>query len=126
MKVLNIVEVAYRATLEEQDDTILWITQSFQNAGVDVSVLLKGNAVNYLVKEQQSFGLNFGEWKQTHPPNLERDLERMIQKGIAIYAVEEDIKERALPQHRLIENVLVIRKKQMASLFDKFEHVWHW
>lgn len=126
MKVLNIVETAYRATLEEQDDTILWLSQSFQSAGTDVSILLRGNAVNYLVRGQKSFNLSFGTWQQTHPPELSRDLEQMIEKGIVVYAIEEDIEERSLPQHRLIKDVLMISKKQIASLFDRFEHVWHW
>lgn len=84
MKVLNIVESAYRATLEEQDDTILWLSQSFQNAGVDISILLRGNAVNYLVKQQKPFNLHFGSWQQTQPPELDRDLEMMIAKDISV------------------------------------------
>ncbi|MEM9220577.1 MAG: DsrE family protein [Cyanobacteria bacterium P01_F01_bin.150] len=126
MKVLNIVETAYRATLEEQDDTILWLSQSFQNAGGDISVLLKGNAVNYLVKDQTPFNLHFGDWPQTKPPELDRDLEKMIAKNIRIYAIAEDIQDRALPQERLIDGVSLIKKDQIVDLFEQFAHVWYW
>ncbi len=126
MKVLNIVESAYRATLEEQDDTILWLSQSFQNAGVDISILLRGNAVNYLVKEQKPFNLHFGTWKQTQPPELDRDLEKMIAKNISIYAIAEDIQDRALPPERLIKDVSAISRSQLPQLFEQFEYVWHW
>ena len=126
MKVLNIVESAYRATLEEQDDTILWLSQSFQNAGVDISILLRGNAVNYLVKEQKPFNLHFGAWKQTNPPQLDRDLANAIDKGIPVYAIAEDLQDRALFQERLIDGVSLIEKSQVAQLFEQFEYVWHW
>ena len=126
MKVLNIVESAYRATLEEQDDPILWLSQSFQNAGVDLSILLRGNAVNYLVKEQKPFNLHFGAWKQTNPPELDRDLANAIVKGISVYAIAEDLQDRALFQERLIEGVLLIEKSQIPELFEQFEYVWHW
>lgn len=126
MKVLSIVETAYRGTLEEQDDTILWLNQTFQNAGVDVSILIRGNAVNYLVKEQTPFKLQFGTWTQNQPPELDRDLEMMMAKNIPVYAIAEDIQARALPQDRLIDGVSLIESSQVAQLFEQFEYVWHW
>ena len=126
MKVLNIVETAYRATLEEQDDTILWLSQSFHHADVDISILLRGNAINYLVQGQTPFNLSFGTWQQTQPPALDRDLEMMMAKDIAVYAIANDIQDRALPSDRLIEGVLFIQKSEIAELFEQFDHVWHW
>ena len=39
-KTLNIVESAYRAVMEEQDDTILWLLAAMQSAGAEHTVVI--------------------------------------------------------------------------------------
>ena len=95
MKALNIVASAYRATLEEQDDTIVWLSHAMRGAGATVDLLLRGNAVNYAVRGQDARGLEFGAWKQTEPPRIERDLASLIAKGGSVYALGDDPAEAA-------------------------------
>src|SRR5260221_257260 len=82
------------AALEEQDDTIVWLHGAMKGAGADLAVLLRGNAVNYLVQRQDAGGLAFGEWRQTQPPAVASDLAALAAKGIDICYVAEDLAER--------------------------------
>ena len=81
-KTLNIIESAYRAVMEEQDDTILWLLAAMQGAGAEHTVVLRGNAVNYAVAGQGAPGLSIGVWKQTQAPRMDNDIgvERVFQR----------------------------------------------
>lgn len=126
MKALNIIETAYRATLEEQDDTIVWITHAMKGAGADLDVLLKGNAVNYGARDQDASGLSFGEEQQTQPPRLADDVKGLIDKGVTVYVVEEDLAERGLEQGHLIGGLQPVSRTGVAQLLAQYDQVWHW
>lgn len=125
-RILSIVESAYRATIEEQDDTILWLTQMLKNAGADMAILLRANAVNYAATGQDASGIAFRKTDVAHPPEIEKDVSRMIESGIAVFAVEEDIVERGLAQSELIPGIRKLKRKEIATLVDGYDQVGHW
>lgn len=125
-KILNVVETAYRATIEEQDDTVLWLTHMLKNAGADISILLRANAVNYAVRGQDASGLAFGESKMTHPPEIDKDVEKMIQKGVPVYLVEQDVNERGLSDADFVAGIKKVKREALPELIDQHDQVWHW
>lgn len=125
-KVLGIVETGYRATVEEQDDTILWLSSMFKGAGLDLTVLLRANAVNYAVRGQDASGLRFGDLEVTNPPTLDDDVEALLEKGVAVYYLAEDVGERGISEGDLIDGVKPVAQRDLPGLLDQFDQVWHW
>ena len=115
MKTLSIIESAYRATIEEQDDTIVWIHGAMKGAGADIAVLLRGNAVNYLVQRQDASGLAFGDWKQTQPPAIASDLAALVAKGIEVSYVAEDLADRGIARNELINGAQPVARNAVAT-----------
>jgi sulfur relay (sulfurtransferase) DsrF/TusC family protein len=126
MKVLQIIETAYRATIEEQDDTVVWITHAMKGAGGDLDVLLRGNAVNYALRGQDAAGLAFGEWRQTQPPRLADDIAGLIGKGVDVYYVQDDAVARGISESALVEDLKPLARNGLAALFGTYDQVWHW
>ena len=125
MKILNIVESAYRATLEEQDDTILWLSAALKGAGARLAILLRANAVNYIV-HQECPALRIGSAGVNHPARPDQDIARLQEKGVRIYAVRDDAEERGIELKNIIPGIHFIRRSEIANLMEEHDHVWHW
>ena len=126
MKVLQIINTAYRATIEEQDDTIVWLTHAMTGAGGDFDVLLAGNAVNYIADRQDAGGLSFGAWRQTQPPDIGRDIAGLIEKDVRVYVVDEDAHAIGLTGTGQIGGLSRIARAEIAGLFDRYDQIWRW
>lgn len=125
-KILNIVESAYRAIAEEQDDTIIWITTVLKKNGGDITVLLKGNAVNYVVKDQKAPALSFGDWEQTNPPDIATDMKRLVDAGAEVLYVEEDLADRGLSGVGMMDGVKGITRSAAPKVLMDYDQIWHW
>ena len=126
MKALQILQSAYRCTVEEQDDPALWFVQVLKTAQGDVDIVLKNNAVNYAVVNQDASGLSFGNWKQSQPSQLNQDLQQAIAQGITIYAIAEDIAVRGISDEKLLPGIKKISRLEMSNLFNNYDQVWTW
>ncbi len=126
MKILSIVETAFRGTIEEQDDTVVWATHAMKRAGQDFTLLLRGNAVCHAVRGQDASGLTLGAWSQQNPVDLAGDLQKLMADGVPVVAVRDDLAERGLEGNEVIEGVSLVGRRQLASLLDDHDLVWHW
>ena len=126
-KTLNIVESAYRAVMEEQDDTILWLLAAMQGAGADHAVVLRGNAVNYAVAGQNAPGLTIGGWQQTQAPRMDNDvLDLITNRNIPVYVIEEDLAARGIERSELVPRVQLLSVKTLPQQIAEYEIVSHW
>jgi sulfur relay (sulfurtransferase) DsrF/TusC family protein len=124
-KYLSIIDSAYRATIEEQDDTAIWFTHAMKNGGADVSILLRGDAVNYAIANQDAKGLRFGA-RAVKGPDLVRDVKAVIEKKIPLYAVAEDLAERGIPAAHLVAGVEQIQRSAIARLIESHDRILSW
>ena len=126
-KTLNIVESAYRAVMEEQDDTILWLLAAMQAAGAEHTVVLRGNAVNYAVAGQGAPGLSVGAWKQTQAPRIDRDVAELVEKRkMRVFVVEEDMIERGIEGKELIASVEPLSRAALPAMCAEHQVVSLW
>jgi len=126
-KTLNIVESAYRAVIEEQDDTILWLLAAMRGAGAEHTVVLRGNAVNYAVAGQGAPGLTIGGWTQTQAPRMDNDVIDLIKKHkIPVFVIEEDLAARGIERGELIPGVELLSSKMLPRHMAEYELVSQW
>jgi hypothetical protein len=125
-RVLSVIDSAYRACQEEQDDAGLWFSAAVKNAGVNMTILLTGNAVNYAVEGSSETPFTVAGGRIEHPFVPAHDLERMSRTGVEIFLLREDAEERGLDVDSLLGVVTVIPRSRLAGLFGQYDSIWHW
>ena len=125
MRILNLVETAYRGTLEEQDDTVLWLSRALKGAGADLTVALRGNAVNYAVR-QACPPLAIGSAIIKHPARPNDDLTQLLAKGAKVYVIREDLAERGIGEDRCVAEAQPLARAEVVDLMESHDQVWHW
>ena len=125
-KVVSVIDTAYRATVEEQDDTAVWFTHILRQSGADITILLTGNAVNYAVRGQRPPALAFGTASIDSPPQLDQDLHKAAEAGVKLVLLRDDADMRGIAATDLMPDVEQISREQLADFLDAFDLVWHW
>jgi sulfur relay (sulfurtransferase) DsrF/TusC family protein len=126
MKLMNIVSSGYRATLEEQDDTVVWISHCLRNAGAEVDLLLSGAAVNYPVSGQSVAPAEIGGRSQKHAPDVHAQVRDLLGNGTTVYVVREDLDERGIDHRSLLQEVRLVGREELPALLSDYEQIWHW
>ena len=126
MRALQVISSAYRCTIEEQDDPAVWITHAMKGQGAELGVVLRGNAVCYAIEGQDASGISFGDWRQTNPPRLDRDIASLVEKGIDVYVVEADAKDRGIASSAIMPGLKPIPRSALVGLFSEYDQVWNW
>ena len=126
MKVLSIISSGYRATLEEQDDTVVWITQAMCRAGAEIDVLLRSAAVNYVVEGQTVPPLSIGGRTQRNAPDVHGQVRELAERGVAIFVLEEDLAAYGLNAVPRLDRAQAVHAGELADLVSRYDAVWHW
>ena len=124
-KYLSIIDSAYRANIEEQDDPSVWFTQAMKNGGAEVSILLRGDAVTYAMRGQDAGGLSFGT-RAVKGPNLTRDITAVVEKQIPLFVVADDLADRGIASSELLPGIEVIQRKDVARLVEAHDRLISW
>ena len=126
-KTLNIVESAYRAVMEEQDDTILWLLAAMQGAGAEHTVRTARQRRELRGRRAGRAGLAIGGWKQTQAPRMDRDIIDLIEnRKMPVFVVEEDLAARGIERGELVPGVQPLSSKLLPKRMAEYELVSHW
>ncbi|MCL6270519.1 DsrE family protein [Sansalvadorimonas sp. 2012CJ34-2] len=126
MKVLSIISTPWRATLEEQDDTIIWLMHAIADVGAEVDVILYGDAAGYGAKGLDARGLTFGQTSQSNPPDINRDLINFLKRGRKVFICEKSLSHLGIHKDSVLPGLELVSKDKLVQLFDRYDKVWHW
>ena len=125
-RILQVLTTAYRATLEEQDDPVLWLTHCLRNNGAPIDLLFRNTAVNYVVRAQAPAGLTIGQWTQTQPPDIAFEVRALISKECRAYVVVDDLVARGVHRDEVLDEIGFVARAELPALLRSYKHIWQW
>ena len=81
--------------------------------------------MNYVVN-QECPTLAIGSAGINHPAKPNEDISKLHEKGVPVYAVQEDLEERGIGRGNCLTCVQVIPRTEIANLFEEHDQIWHW
>ena len=67
-----------------------------------------------------------GERRQTAPPRLDEDVAKLAAKGVTVFIVDDDLRERGIGHGDLVPGVKPIVRGEIPGLFERYDQVWSW
>ena len=103
------------------------IRQYAENWTLEQMLRHTDDAVSYAVAGQGAPALAVGDWKQTEPPKMDRDVDDLVQKRkISVYVVEEDLVQRGIEKRELIAGVKPLSRAALPGMCAEHTIVSHW
>jgi len=79
--------------------------------------------VNYVVN-QECPTLAIGSAGINHPAKPNEDISKLHEKGVPVYAVQEDLEERGIGRGNCLTCVQVIPRTEIANLLEEHDQIW--
>lgn len=126
LRLLIIVEHAYRGTVEGQYSHVLWICRSHQRMGGHLGVLLKGNTILYARSSQTDTALTLGEHALTHLNDYGASLAALLTEGATVYVFAPDATRLQMDPTDLVPAIRWVHLADVPDLFAQYDSVWYW
>ncbi len=113
-RVLKIVASTAQPTADDYTDPIHWLSATLKGNGATLDVLLRGNAVSYLLRPPAP------------PQTDEDDVAGLVRKGVGVFYLREDVAARGIPQSELIDGAQPIAHAALPTMLSAYDQIWHW
>ncbi len=124
-KILSVLSRTEYGNLEDSDIG-LFASAFAPVAGAQMTLLLAEDAVNYAARGQEGTGIEIAGGKVQPGFLIETDVKAVKDSGIPVFALREDLAERGIAEHELVEGVALLSRREYGKFIDQFDTVWNW
>lgn len=122
MRVLAVVERAYRGAVETQYAHLPFVLRDLHRQLGEVVVLLRGPAVTLGLDGPAQPVLRLGHAVVDTLPDRRDAVRGLLDDGVAVFVDDADLRTAGLPTSRLLAGVRTADRRTLP--WDGFAHVW--